>query len=343
MDKNRGFLKSVFAASVGMAVVAGGYWALSEARYDYKIKDEGICKEVVTEAAQRDFSKLPVRSAADFYKSTTAEGRQFLLFGDTDHSDYRINDYFYSPAHLDILAQAGVRHIFIERGPGSQKGLDDLVAGKITPEEFSSQYEGGRMWDRKGKDAAESRIRMARGVVYAARKGMVVHAIDVKTTGIATKKEREELYAFFEDMSASFSAACPGADHMTDAFNEAYEQRRYFYLMQKEKRFTEIMQERSNDEHRAALIRKIAGSERSAVLFGSDHYSGPKSIKTLLGGDNSLHIDFFPDQNKMQQYSPGVSVADFSHVINAGHIYQNGRLAFSKTKEPALRVRGAGP
>lgn len=339
MGKNRGFLKAVFAASVGAAVIAGGYWAFSEARYGHKIKDAGICKEVVTETAQINIQTLPMRPAADFYKSPVAEERQFMLFGDTDHSDYRIGDYFYSAAHLDILAQAGIRHIFIERAPGSQKGLDDLVAGKITPEEFSSQYEGGKMWDREG--AAQSRIHMAKGVIYAAGKGMAVHAIDVKTTGIATKKEREELYAFYGDMSASFNTACPGADHMTDAFYEAYQQRRYFYLMQKEKRFAEIMQERSNDENRVALMRKIAGGERSAVLFGAAHYSGPKSMKTLLGKGSSLHINFFPDQDKMQQYGPGISAADFSHVINAGRIYQTGSLAFVDAL--ALRARGLAP
>ncbi len=272
-------------------------------------------------------SGMPSRSIAEFYKGTFSE-RQYFLFGDTDHSDHRIHDYFYSPAHIDHLAAQGVKHIFLERSPHSQQGIDDLIAGTITPQGFAEKYSGGKMWDRQGAD--EARIRMAQGIVYAAGKGMAIHGANLFTKGIATREERMEMYRFFGEMSAAFAKECPDSSYMPDEFSDRYWSENIGKLSLTPERFAQIMrEERDNDTGRTEFIKEKAGMERSAVIFGAAHFSdAPQSIKTLLGPENTVHIDLFPEVEKIEATLAESKKADFIFVIDTARAYKYSSLDF---------------
>ncbi len=279
-----------------------------------------------------------MQAADEFYKNDFGD-RQFFLFGDTDHSDYRVHDYFYSDEHLDRLAALGVKHIFIERMPSkSQQGIDDLVSGKITPEKFAKDYAGGKLWDRDGAEGA--RARMAKGVVYAASLGMKIHASDVKTKGIATKEERNELYGFYGAMSQEFNKLCPGATNITGKFQQYYAEKRSDYLEKWGARFNEIMQERYSDKNRLDYIKSIAKNERSALLYGDAHFMGPNSFRGLLGAAKSVYTKLFPSESKVVQYGSSIKTSDFAQVIDQKYVYKVGKFDFKaglKNKLPDLK------
>lgn len=339
MKKQR-TLKYIFAMAIGSTLLVGGYESAgAEVPLD-KTKSESFCEVPKRTATQFDLSAVSSQTTDDFYRSNM-DDRQFLLFGDTDHSDSRIHDYFYSKEHIDRLSSLGVKHIFIERAPSqSQKGIDDLVTGKITPEEFATKYAGGGMWDRDG--AKEARIRVAEGMVYATGRGMKIHASDIKSKGIATKEEREELYKYFGDMSSEFNRLCPGAESMTDEFYDYYVEKRADYLKKWGTRFNEIMQERFNDTNRVNYIKSIAGNERSAIIYGAAHFSGPQSIKILLGHDNTVHINLFPDKRKSAEYGPSIKNSDFAQVIDQKRIYKIGTLDFKTTPDKTQKKNTGG-
>ena len=307
------FVKSFIAASLGMAL-AGGVSAADD--IDPALTAQ-LCQAPPQQYQHIDTAPFESRTTQAFYQNDFG-GRQFLLYGDTDHYDLRIHEAFYKKEHIDYLASIGVKHIFIERDPHvSQQGIDDLVSGAITPEEFARDYAGGGMWERKGSE--QERIDMAEGVIYAASKGIAVHASDVKTKGIATKQEREELYKFYGDMSSEFNRLCPGADTMTGAFYQYYMIKNQAYLQENNRgrRFGEIMQERYNDANRVALIKSIAGNERSAIFYGAAHLHGPRSIPALLGAGSTVHINIFPDSTALDEY--GLDAAegiDFAYVVD---------------------------
>ena len=315
-------LATTFTIALGAAIMGGAPdRALAE-------DGAGFCTAPARPPAARlDLAALPSRTADEFFKGNLG-GRQYLLFGDTDHSDRRIHDYFYSQEHIDALAAQGVRHLFTERAPqDSQQGIDDLVAGTITPEEFAAKYVGGKLWDREG--AEETRVRIAQGMVYAAGKGMKIHAANIFTKGIAAKEEREGIYQFFRDMSADFSKACPNAEHMTGEFQRQYWEKNFPLLKITEARFGQIMAERDNDAGRVDLIKSIAGNERSAIMFGAAHFfDTPRSIKTLLGAGNSIHINLFPAEDKMTESGPAANGSDFALLIDRQSVFKTGTLDF---------------
>ncbi|MBI4031393.1 MAG: hypothetical protein HY370_06915 [Proteobacteria bacterium] len=222
----------------------------------------------------------------------------------------------------------GVEAIFIERALDTQKGIDDLIAGSLTPEEFATQYDGGKLWDREG--AEEARMRVAEGIIYAASRGIKLLSANIFTKGIASPEERAEIYGFFGGMSAAFEKECPGAQFMTQEFNEKYWIENISRLKITPERFEEIMGERSNDSGRVAFIKEAAGGKRSVILFGNGHFTGaPKSIKTLLGTENVVHISMFPETAKLTHYDSGNNKADFLFLTGEQRIYKVGDIPFS--------------
>ncbi|MCB9991866.1 MAG: hypothetical protein H6867_10965 [Rhodospirillales bacterium] len=273
-------------------------------------------------------SQQDSQNGNQFYGSAMGN-RQFLLFGDTNHYDHRISDYFYSHDNIDRLSAQGVKHIFIEMGPQNQYIIDDLVSGKMTDDDFAKINKGG-IWDHNNKSDYEQDLHAAQGILYAAAKGIKIHAVDLKGHTSVTKADREELYKFIKDRSRTFAALCPQNDSMTMAFIQAYHGKRQAYLQHYAPIFNELMATRYDDTERAALIKSIAGNERSAVFYGSGHYDGPKSMPALLGPENSVQIYIFPDARQVEgQYAQGeFTGVDFGHIVSENKVYQLGTVTF---------------
>lgn len=336
----REFLKK---ASVSAASLTAIYWGLTEANYYITVQNDDICTPAGNASIDIDeikktrerLSSSATMGEEDFYDTGLGQDqRQFLLFGDTDHSDPRHTYYFFSKDHLDRLSEAGVKHIFIEQSKDHQQYYDDLTAGKLSPEEFAAVW-ASSMWH--GDNLYEDMLMKAYSTLYAAKKGIKIHCADIENNEAASKDDNDVLYDFVKDMTGEFQRVCGNDNRLTNSFANAYGLKSPLRTILSNRAIERVMIDRHNDTRRARYIKSIAGGERSALFYGAAHMADrDKSFKTLFGVENCVHINLVPGIEKIYE-KPRNLEADFAHVIDRKAVYQTGAIAFEELKPAAAQ------
>lgn len=212
----REFLKK---ASISAASLTALYWGFTEANYHIALRNNDVCTANDNDGDAENKQKLRDELASSqtmaddaFYATGLGRGqRQYLLFGDIDHSDPRLAIHFYSKEHIDRLADLGVKHVFIEQSKDQQRDYDDLTSGRITPDDFAGLW-APSMW--QGDQVYEMMRMRAHSILYAQTKGISVHCSDIYNHDMASKNDFSKMIGFIRDMTAEFQDVCGrgGAD-----------------------------------------------------------------------------------------------------------------------------------
>lgn len=319
--------------------VTAGYWLLTEGIYQFKIRTTGVCavndNSSVVSSIKKEFSGIPSFPEEEFYNSGLGGSqRQFLLFGDTNHSDSRHIDYFYSKEHINYLHGLGIKHIFIEQSKDQQAAYDDLVQGEKTPEEFAGIWAKG-MWS--GDNIYKEMLKRAHSVLYCAEKGIKVHCSDIYNFDMVSKEDFRSLVENVTDMTNDFRDICPDASGITGEFASAHAWRNPIRTIFNSISAHRVIDARNNDLKRAAYIRSIAGNERCAVLYGAGHFDDSNtSFKNIFGKDNCVHIDLYPDEKAVGNITRS-GRPDFTYLVNKQKFYQTGDLSLDGLKAPVAQ------
>lgn len=238
--------------------------------------DDGVYANTPYQDANTAFS--PLYSATD---------KQFTLVGESDHTDARIPNFFYSKANIQNMVTSGVKHVCIEWNAAEQSALDDVQNGTVTPEEFADTWRtnwGTRDFQR------EQMFTLAKGVKELSARGIKVHAIDVYGEHTSNTTATEQ----FHTSSSIFHQEMCGADSpLTTRSQVAYAFMHPISFIRSLSDANEVQSERANDRERVNLIRQKCGDEKAVIFMGSRHFSGTaRSIRNHLV-DECNHAELF--------------------------------------------------
>ncbi len=274
----------------------------------------GLCNQPDSKLPNIPPSSQTQTSYAEIYGQT-----QFTLVGDSNHSDLRIQDYFFSDENIEMMAKAGIKNVCLERGFEGQPLFDALQNGEITPEDFviekyktSSEEIESTLW-------LQSRLKSAYGIRKMAEKGIKVHCSDVRYSTIDPDPKalafQEGAYDFHEDM-------CKTPNGITDKIVVAYILTNPINFIRSFNTSTDLNEARDNDNKAiATLIRNQCGDEPSVVFFGQGHFgNSASSISNALGEDLITEIVLFGskayDNHRLRHQ------ADFVHYVEEGQIFE---------------------
>jgi hypothetical protein len=229
-----------------------------------------------------------------------AQHNQYVLLGDTAHDDPRIVQAVSAPPVLQGLADAGVKHLFLELPASTQPLLDQLTEGVINPQAFARQMAANplSMRDERGWLAVGELAQRA-----AQQHGIKVYAADERADRLNEfiASARSELPASqmdFESVAAHLQRRQPVV-HPDGSVDGPL----------------------TNDRPLADFIRQRAGADKAVVLFGEAHGGRPYDLDEMLGG--AARVQLFASEKGRD--------ADLAH-------YGRNRLGYTADPDPpALR------
>jgi hypothetical protein len=273
-----------------------------------------------------------------FYKKAM-KGKQYIFFGDNNHSDTRIPDYFFGGDNIKNMVASGIKHVFLERPYQMQNLVDDLAAGKITVDQFVEEHHKklpvGWLNEADAKQLARN---LGNAIVKLDAAGVKTHFVD-DVTRLRNRLGPDGLKPFAEMQKGVREYHAQHANGRPFIFHSKLVLAYTFNNLAKKgaaakadmqglaKAGQVIMEERHNDTETAARIRAIAGGEKSAILYGAAHGFKENDLDNLLGRDKVVRVDLhgdklvFSDKLMCLQRRNEEDPADFRHFIKEGQIY----------------------
>lgn len=287
----------------------------------------------------------PQFNAAALYPELMQKG-QFFLFGDTNHSDARIQLFFYSPENVAAMARAGIRHIAPEIEPEYQDIVNEAAAGRIAADDFFAQMmkrtrELGMTPETDGKDTSSIQMQlekseryrlMAEGLVLMHKAGMKIHCLDDRShipkemmKGVVERsRELRKFIASRAGPPAISHGKVELAFMMDRLKNNA---------AQEEKILRDISSlihiRKKDDAYLAARIADAAGEEKAAILFGDGHAREKNGLYENLGRHKTVYVALHGDKNFYADRPRVISRAeqdnwlpDYVHIIRNKKLYR---------------------
>lgn len=239
-----------------------------------------------------------------------ASTAQFMLLGDTNHFDAKISQIATSPAALDALKKAGIKHMMVEHMVFEQPAFDALHDKTISKAQFVSLldssisvFSGGDISaqeKRKNETIKRAHINDAANlVVNGAARGIKTHAVDASEGGYDSLLENEISIKTYRRL-IEMAQADPKFMVTKSLYNTSYEDVRedmkndgsYQALSYKSKpraersAFENLMpfEQRMEMDH-MTLAQRIFGAakgEPSAVLYGNWHFAKLNDVDETL-------------------------------------------------------------
>ncbi|MFN3826258.1 MAG: hypothetical protein ACK4NR_01385 [Micavibrio sp.] len=358
----RGFLKAALTGAALGLVTIGGAQVYADFFSDPCSFGEG------NRARQNFLADTPPLKPDDVYGTLMGQ-RQFTFFGDTNHTDMRPMSYFYSPQNQERMIKAGIRHIFIEHPTSIQPLIDDIASGKIGTEDALAIYNESMntFWlnDEKKEIFLRNVITFTANM---AKHGIKVHAVDEFDNDAEEKNIDPQIMVRFaattRDMVDYKQQSCPNMPVINQQFVNAWGNRR---LMIK-KFFNQfpgrdplpheiaVEDTRQDDNGLASRIKRLAGDEKAAILYGAAHAhdKSETDLDELLGSENVLKIDlvgnrqsFLDPVSYMAWGRQDYDEPHFIHLVSDNQIIKtyHGQNVFpdQKTSQRPSARASAGP
>lgn len=274
-------------------------------------------------------------SAEDFWpKLYTA--KPFTLVGDTNHTDPRLLFFFMSGRNIDVMANSGVKNVFLE---GSQS-KDSLLRDR---EYLSNIPSPPDEYDYEGRP--QEIIKILKNNAYLAfcgechRRGIEVHFCDDADVKLDPKliSATEAFYAEFKKGHSQKYGADKG---ITKEFMMAYGKSNMFWHPFKWQKYinavNEVSRLRQDDTDVVESIKVNASQAGNVIFWGAGHFDdGAQSMATLLGADNYAHVNLMGAPEAFIDCKPK-SNADFTFFTETGAVHHMSRR--SKTMLGAASV-----
>ncbi len=279
------------------------------------------------------FGNNPPSQSAISYDEIYAR-RQFTLIGDSNHSDLRIQDYFFSDQNIDHMVNAGIKNVCLERNFRGQPLFDALQKGEITPEEFVIEKYSTSPEEINSALWLQSRLRSAYGIREMGKRGIKVYCSDVRFSTIQPSQRTLDFqngsYDFHEDMCDTPRGITPTVIATYVATNPID-----FLRSFSESKTVNSGRDDDNDPI-AQLIKQQCGDEPSVVFFGQGHFGrSVHSISNNLGRENVTEVILFGGQ---AYYTHDMwHHGDYFHFVEEEQIFskQNGFWPRSTSPTPS--------
>lgn len=304
----------------------------------------------------------PQADAEDFYKTALADNKQYLFFGDTNHTDTAIHHFFFSEENAERLVKAGVKHVFVEYQPEYQDIFDECAAGTINDEEFVKKMQQRskeiyKIDDNAPKidnpiadDMLKSQKMMAKAIRYWAENGVKTHCPDDRS-GFTDK----DLNALRSSYTLMYKALRYAKDCGTDKpvvtqrlmtsyiFNSTVRKDGSgkkpnnavsvdeLKKMSQNADFQSVMSKRMADDKKLSkTITQMANGEKSAILFGAGHGDRENGLGDLLGKDKVLRVNIHSSLEMyaergdilMRRSGPDYRAPDYVHIVDKKKVYK---------------------
>jgi len=208
--------------------------------------------------------------------------RQYTLIGDSNHTDKRIYNHFFSDRNIGLMAQAGIKNVCLERDQAKQPLIDQLQSGEITPEEFAAEYFPKDVDLEANPRLAQRRELFTQALVKMADLRIKVHLVDTLNQDL--EDAGEQGFNAYDEMTQMYEDMCDSDLPMTEGATITYALSNLWDLLNSRGSARDLSLERRDDRVRAEIIKERCGDELSVVMFGSDHFSrshiGIKALET---------------------------------------------------------------
>jgi hypothetical protein len=293
-------------------------------------------QRAIAEAESRPKIAETAKERDAFYKKAMKD-KQYIFFGDNNHSDTRIPTYFFGDDNIGNMAAGGIKHIFLERPYQMQGLVDDLAAGKLTVDQFvDAHHQKMPIGWLNEADAKQLHRNLANAIVKLGKAGVKVHFVDDVTRlrnrlgpdGLKPFSEMQKGVREYHDKHAN---GRPFLFHsklvLAYTFNNLAKGNANLDTAKLGQTGKIIMEERHNDTETAERIKAIAGNEKGAILYGAAHGFKDNDLDNLLGRDKVVRVDLhgdkliFADKLMCMQRRNEADPADYRHFIKEGQIY----------------------
>ncbi len=238
---------------------------------------------------------------------------QFLFYGDTNHTDNRLQEFFYSEENMDRMAQAGVKHIFPEIEPKLQESVTAMAEGRMDAKDLltktleAERTKAIQKGDRetlsllKNKTFINARLRrfetLCTGFRRAHDRGMAIHCLDERENLDAADVEAHFRYTNKIRLWVEKKYKAPKPIHGKLLLKFALDHKEMSEQMIALKTESLIKTREDDDKQLARRMMKAAGHEKGATLFGAGHARSLGGLFDTLGQDRTLRVDLYSSRD----------------------------------------------
>ena len=261
--------------------------------------------------------------------------KQFVFFGDTNHTDRSLHAFVYSRENIDKLRDAGIKHFFPEVEPRYQSRVNDVAEGQISPDRFMHLFaidaaeQTGKSSEEYLADSAwkNNIVAWGQGLRDMHDDGIEIHCLDDRSH--IDEKAVQDLLLFMGEMK-SFTKAhgLPGLFHGKLLIHFVLDNMEKIKNHELElKNVKSIFAPRNADDPELAeRIKKAAGEERGAILFGAGHgFSKERSnsLADCLGRNQVTQINLYSNR---PLYADRLSESsrltpDYAYIVQENKIF----------------------
>lgn len=264
---------------------------------------------------------------------------QFLFYGDTNHTDIRLQEFFYSEENMSRMAQAGVKHIFPEIEPRSQEGVTAMAEGKVEAPDFLAEIMEIERTKatQKGDQEALSLLRNKTFINSHLRKfevwcagfrraydhGMMIHCLDERKN--LDPADVKALFRYINEIQLWIEEKykTPKPLHGKLLLKFAFDHKDMLRQMNALKTDTLIKTRHGDDKQLARRMIAAAGGEKGATLFGAGHAHNLGGLFDTLGQDRTLRIDLYASRDMCADRLMGIpedreATPHYIHLLDEG-------------------------
>jgi len=295
-----------------------------------------------------DDARITGRVEGDVTSTIAAAGMSadYIIIGDTNHSDQGVRNALAGPELMQGLAESGVAHICLEVPSYLQPLADQYRNGELSYEEFQESMQESIFLANEGEVDEESFVRsVANTIAYGSRFGIDVHFVDPGlpippqevTDALVDVMSDYELHTGLEIDYSDAEALRGVLDYMVE--NELISDENMAILEQHGSGF---MDERLNDQNLYNNIIAATNGEKTAIIYGAAH----DHLGELLG-DNVMVLDIYDEGKnfyKQQDHDGDARPAgepDFVYILRDGAVYITDHASLEQSQAVTVDEDGA--
>jgi hypothetical protein len=298
----------------------------------FKGDDWGLCNENEdNQNAARYLDAQQDYSVPAGYRQIYGQ-RQYTLVGETDHTDKRIDDFFYGEGNIAAMVEGGIKHLCLEKDRSLQPVIDSLANGTVLPEDYASTQMPDPLVTDFDHYLFNQHRKFAAAIHTMAGLGIQIHCIDTvqqEKTFISPEADR-----FYDAPREFHRDMCQSPEGMTANAQTVFALLHAFKLWAHHDEMALINAQRADDRQRLETTQALCGNDPAIIFMGNSHFEKrPNSFKGLLGPD-ALHIGIYGDSRYYEL--PKYNMApDFVHLVEQETVY---RMPVQQTQNHTLQT-----
>ncbi len=244
--------------------------------------------------------------------STAGQNCDYVVIGDTNHTDLSTRTFLSSPELISSLAAAGISHLCLEITPKHQHLADDLYNNRITKSQFETSFANAITLKTSGEvTEADFANSIANTIDYAKQAGIAVHFVDPSSDAYPTLSTpiSQEIYNTAIEKYETETGLEPGSVRTIEnaIYGLAYaaQQNHITADMYYKLRAELQINSRHHDDQTVDIIDRETNGEKTAVIYGAAH----DNLATKLNGE-VLVIDAYNNKTAVGNPVDGFSFQD---------------------------------